>query len=230
MGAPVRGRNCEGAIRTDFATTVADADRPVEEKVAAPQLVTARLYVELATPDHAALHAAHFARNREHFARWEPPRGDVESVEYWQTALACGLVEFDQGRSVRLVVLPREMPQQLIARINFSQISRGVFQSCMLGYAIDHEYEGRGLMREALAASIDWMFGTMKLHRVQANHLLENERSARLLARLGFVREGLAREYLYINGAWRDHVLNARINPRFDASVFASARPSGTLR
>lgn len=186
----------------------------------APHLITPRLYVELATPEHAALFAEHFARNRGHFARWEPPRGKVESVEHSHALLADGLAEFAAGRSVRLAVLPRQKGDVLIGRINFSQISRGVFQSCMLGYAIDHEYEGRGLMREALAASIDWMFETMKLHRVQANHLPENERSARLLTRLGFMREGLAREYLFINGAWRDHVLNARVNPRFDPSVF----------
>lgn len=201
--------------------TVADVDRSAGENPALPQLVTARLYVELATLAHAPLHAEYFARNREHFARWEPPRGNVESVDFWRAALAGGLAEFEQGRSVRLVVLPREgADRRLIARINFTQISRGVFQSCMLGYAIDHEHEGRGLMREALAASIDWIFETLKLHRVQANHLPDNERSAHLLARLGFVREGLARQYLYINGAWRDHVLNARINPHFDVAAF----------
>ncbi len=166
------------------------------------------------------MHAEHFARNREHFARWDPPRGELETVEHWRAQLERGLVEFDAGRSVRLAVLPREAGDRLIARINFTQISRGPFQSCMLGYAIDHGFEGRGMMFEALVASIDWMFDAMKLHRVQANHLLDNERSARLLARLGFVREGLARDYLYINGAWRDHVLNARLNPRFDTSVF----------
>lgn len=42
--------------------------------------------------------------------------------------------------------------------------------------------------------------------------------SARLLERLGFVKEGYAREYLHIDGAWRDHVLTARTNPGFDAA------------
>ncbi len=182
---------------------MAEADRPAEQFVAAPQLVTARLYVELATPDHALLHAEHFARNRGHLAR--------------------ALAEFQQGRSVRLVALPRDAGDRLLARINFTQISRGVFQSCMLGYAIDRDCEGRGLMHEALGASIDWLFETMKLHRVQANHLPENERSARLLARLGFVREGLARQYLFIDGRWRNHVLNARLNPRFDSSGLRAA-------
>jgi ribosomal-protein-alanine N-acetyltransferase len=191
---------------------------------AAPQLVTERLYLELAAPAHAALHAAFFARNREHFARWDPPRGHVESAAYWARALAASLADFEAGRGVALVALPREAPvDMLVARINFTQIARGAFHSCMLGFAIDREHEGRGLMREALAAAIDWIFAELNLHRVQASHRPENCRSERLLARLGFAREGLARDYLFIDGAWRDHVINARLNPRFDDSVFVPA-------
>jgi len=191
---------------------------------AAPRLATQRLYIELASPAHAALHARHFVRNREHFARWNPPLEDVESEGFWSRALASAVADFEAGRSVRLVALPREAAAEvMVARINFTQIVRGAFHSCMLGFAIDHEYEGRGLMTEAVAASIDWLFVSLNLHRVQASHLPENERSRRLLARLGFVTEGLAREYLFIAGAWRDHVINARLNPRFDPSVFGRA-------
>lgn len=188
----------------------------------APQIVTGRLYIELATPAHADAHALHFARNREHFTRWDPPRGPVETADYWRRALAAAIEDFAAGRAARLVALPRDGPPGvLVARINFTQIVRGAFHSCMLGYAIDRDYERRGLMHEALAASIDWAFEAPNLHRVQANHRPENGRSERLLARLGFVREGLARQYLYIDGAWRDHVLNARLNPRFDAAALA---------
>lgn len=191
-------------------------------RVPAPQLVTGRLYVELSTPAHAAQHASFFARNRDHFARWDPPRGDVESAGYWSRALAATLRDFEAGRGVPLAVLPREAEANLlVARINFTQIARGAFHSCMLGFAIDRGHEGQGLMHEALAASIDWLFDTLNLHRVQASHRPENERSRRLLARLGFEREGLARDYLFIDGAWRDHVINAKLNPRFDPAALA---------
>jgi ribosomal-protein-alanine N-acetyltransferase len=67
-------------------------------------------------------------------------------------------------------------------------------------------------MDEALAAGLDWAFGELGLHRVMANYLPRNERSGRLLARLGFEREGYAREYLKIAGRWEDHVLTAKIS------------------
>jgi len=89
---------------------------------------------------------------------------------------------------------------------------------CEVGYVGDVLTAGRGLMREALEATLDHAFHELRLHRVMANYRPENARSANLLARLGFVREGYARDYLFIDGAWRDHVLTSRTNPHFDAA------------
>ena len=68
-------------------------------------------------------------------------------------------------------------------------------------------------MFEALSAAINYTFVTLGLHRVVANYIPNNKRSARLLARLGFEIEGRARKLLLINGEWRDHILTAKINP-----------------
>jgi ribosomal-protein-alanine N-acetyltransferase len=68
-------------------------------------------------------------------------------------------------------------------------------------------------MRECLVAATHFMFAEHGLHRIMANHRPENARSARLLNGLGFEREGMARAYLKINGAWTDHVLTSLINP-----------------
>ncbi len=67
-------------------------------------------------------------------------------------------------------------------------------------------------------ATIDYAFRELRLHRIMANYRPENGRSGRLLERLGFVREGYARDYLFIDGAWRDHVLTSKTNPHFDAA------------
>ena len=67
-------------------------------------------------------------------------------------------------------------------------------------------------MSEAVAAAVNYAFNELGLHRVMANNLPHNAPSANLLRKLGFVTEGYARNYLFIDGQWRDHVLTAKIN------------------
>ena len=68
-------------------------------------------------------------------------------------------------------------------------------------------------MQEALRLVVKFCFEELKLHRVAANYQPNNIRSKRLLDRLGFLREGYAKSFLYIDGAWRDHVLAALVTP-----------------
>ncbi|MGE5336323.1 MAG: GNAT family N-acetyltransferase [Gemmatimonadota bacterium] len=184
---------------------------------------TQRLRIEAAAVRHASLLPPFFARNRAHFAPWDPPRpAAIETTEYWERQLEQAEAEFDEVRAARFVVFERAVvAPMLIGRVNFTQIFRGPFQSCVLGYQIDHAFEGRGLMHEALGACIAFMFRDFRLHRIQAGFRPENERSARLLTRLGFQRIGIARDYLFIDHAWRDHVLMALVNPDFDDSAVA---------
>lgn len=59
---------------------------------------------------------------------------------------------------------------------------------------------------------IDVAFNELGLNRIMANYLPRNNRSARLLDRLGFTEVGLAKRYLLINGVWEDHVLTSKLN------------------
>ncbi|PIQ43755.1 MAG: hypothetical protein COV52_04750 [Gammaproteobacteria bacterium CG11_big_fil_rev_8_21_14_0_20_46_22] len=67
-------------------------------------------------------------------------------------------------------------------------------------------------MSEALRAVIAFVFEEQKLHRLMANYRPENKRSEAVLSNLGFEKEGFAKAYLYLDGAWRDHVLTALVN------------------
>lgn len=100
----------------------------------------------------------------------------------------------------------------MVGECNFTNIVRGPFQACHLGFSVAERFEGRGLIREALTPAISYIFEQVGLHRVMASYRPENIRSARLLERLGFEREGLARSYLRINGVWADHVLTSLVN------------------
>src|SRR5262249_8356125 len=110
-------------------------------------------------------------------------------------------------------------PATVMGYANLSNFVRGAFHACYLGYGIGAAHQGKGLMAEALALVIEHAFTELRLHRIMANYLPTNERSARLLRRLGFVKEGYAPRYLFINGAWRDHVLTALTNDRWEPPV-----------
>jgi ribosomal-protein-alanine N-acetyltransferase len=68
-------------------------------------------------------------------------------------------------------------------------------------------------MKEIVNHAISYSFNDLRLHRIMANYMPVNDRSAGLLKNLGFQQEGLAKEYLLINGKWEDHVLTSLLNP-----------------
>ncbi len=105
--------------------------------------------------------------------------------------------------------LVRHDDDQLIGGLTLSNIRRGVTQSCSLGYWMGERFAGQGYMSEAVRLVIPHVFETMKLHRLEAATMPTNQRSIALLEKAGFQREGFARQYLFIDGHWRDHVLFA---------------------
>ena len=70
-------------------------------------------------------------------------------------------------------------------------------------------FAGQGYMTDSVRLGLRFAFGTLGLHRVEAACLVHNEASRRVLEKTGFIREGLARGYLKIDGAWQDHLLYA---------------------
>lgn len=177
-------------------------------------LGTARLIVAPVQPEHAPAHLAYYLRNQAHLAPWEPIwPSDFLTLSYWESA---GRRAVDDARgdwAHRFCAFRRDDPAKMVASINLNNVVRGVFAAAHLGYSVDAEEQGVGLGTEAVGAVVTFAFETLRLHRVMANYQPTNERSARLLRRLGFVPEGFARDYLYIAGAWRDHVLTAKSNP-----------------
>ncbi|HEX8494035.1 MAG TPA: GNAT family N-acetyltransferase [Pyrinomonadaceae bacterium] len=190
-----------------------------------PVIKTERLLLTLPSVEAAPLLLLYFEENREHLAEWSPPVPDGYYTEdYWRERLERARAEFEQDKSMQLVIFEREQPMTRVVGVcNFSAFIRGAFHACYLGYSIDYRDEGRGLMREALSAAILYAFDDLHLHRIMANYVPTNERSGRLLRKLGFTIEGYARDYLFINGAWRDHVLTSLTN----SQMLPGDAPSG---
>ncbi len=89
--------------------------------------------------------------------------------------------------------------------ININNIVRGSFLSASLGYYVGAPFGGMGLMREGLVLVNDYAFTTLGLHRLEANIQPDNHRSIALVKQCGYEKEGLSRDFLYINGKWCDH-------------------------
>lgn len=152
-------------------------------------------------------------RNRERLAPWEPLRySSYYTNNECRNALEANQLGFSQGKSICLWGIHNDT-SDLVGSCNFTNIVRGPFQACFLGFSVDADYEGGGYMQEMLEPAITYVFEVTGLHRVMANYMPSNIRSAHLLKKLGFEQEGFARSYLKINGRWEDHVLTARVNP-----------------
>lgn len=180
-----------------------------------PLLETPRLALFTPTPADAGRMLEYAVRNREHLAPWEPLRPAAYfTLPHWTESLTAAVEAVGAGKSLPLVLAGRgDRGGPILGVCTLSQIVRGPFQAAYLGYSLDREAEGQGLMAEALEAAIGHAFSGLELHRVMANYMPRNERSGRLLRRLGFTVEGYARDYLKIAGAWEDHILTSRIYP-----------------
>jgi len=179
-----------------------------------PTIITERTLLTVLQPEQSMLLHRYVNENRDHLAEWEPQRdeaffGEEAALERVKASLA----SFESGAAVQMAALDRASGKMVVV-CNFNNIVRGAFQACHLGYSVDAAWQGKGLMHEVATAGVGYMFNEAGLHRVMANHLLNNTRSERLLARLGFEREGIARSYLCIAGRWQDFVLTSLINSR----------------
>jgi [ribosomal protein S5]-alanine N-acetyltransferase len=180
-----------------------------------PLLETDRLSLVIPKVAMAAQALAYRQKNREHLAPSSPlATPDFFTESYWAARLQTAAHEYwTQGAARFVLFLKCQQEGPIIGEMNFTQIVKGPFLACYVGFGIDAQHEGKGLMSEALRAGIAHVFDVLKLHRIMANYMPTNVRSARLLRKLGFTVEGYARDYLFLNGSWQDHVLTSLTNP-----------------
>ena len=104
---------------------------------------------------------------------------------------------------------------RLIGHISLYSIKRLPFSSGFIGYSIDEREIGRGLATEVVRLVTKFAFEKVALHRVEAYVSPRNNGSVRVLEKSGYIREGLLRKLLYINGVWEDHFMYAAIEDEY---------------
>ena len=161
----------------------------------APTLPTARLRLRpFADDDADALFAL---QSNAHVLRyWDAPPW-TEPARAERFIAACRLMA-EEGSGVRLAV-DRAGDGSFIGWCSLSRWNPD-FRSASLGYCFDAAVWGHGYATEAARGLLRWAFGTLDLNRVQAETDTRNLASARVLEKLGFMREGTLREDCVVNG------------------------------
>ncbi|WP_329102169.1 GNAT family N-acetyltransferase [Micromonospora sp. NBC_01699] len=152
--------------------------------------------------------------NRDFLAPWEPIRDeDYFTVEGHRPVIETVLEQHQRGAALPHVILDSG---RVVGRITLNTIVRGPFQSCSLGYWVGAADNGRGVASAAVRTIIGVAFEELGLHRIEASVLLHNAASQRVLERAGFVRFGVAPNYLKIAGSWQDHAIYQLLAPSPD--------------
>ena len=147
------------------------------------------------------------ARSRDFLQPWEPtwPPDDLTRAAY-RRRLSAYAADIERGVAYPFLVF-RESDGVMVGGITLSNIRRGVAQMGSIGYWIGQPFTRRGYTVDAVRAVTGFCFGRLRLHRVEAACIPTNAASQGVLLKAGFQQEGLARDYLRIDGVWRDHLL-----------------------
>lgn len=159
------------------------------------------------------------AASRAHLTPWEPQwsRDELTRTAY-RRRLRHYFRESREDLGYAFFIF-RASDDVLLGGVTLSNVRRGVAQSVSLGYWLGAPYVRRGHMTAAVAAVLPFVFDELRLHRVEAACLPINFASIRVLESNGFVREGLARRYLKIDGEWQDHLLFAKLSSDEDGGA-----------
>ena len=135
-----------------------------------------------------------------------------------------------QGRSGTSMPFVLEHAGRLAGQVTVGGITWGAMRSAHIGYWLDGRLAGRGLMPTAVALVVDHCLLGVGLHRVEVNIRPENAASRRVVDKLGFREEGLRREFLHIDGGWRDHLSYALTASDVPQGLLARWRATGAGR
>jgi len=159
-------------------------------------------------------------RSRRWLEQWEPlpepgapdPVADREAFR-----ARCGAWErqraFDSAYGFGIFLRRGEF----VGEVSLGTVQRGPFQSAFVGYWIDEDHAGNGLVPEAVVLTLRYAFDELGLHRVEAVIVPRNQRSRRVAEKLGLREEGTAERFLQIQGVWEDHVRYAITGDEWDA-------------
>lgn len=162
-----------------------------------------RISLKVLSPGDSKDILDYYIRNKEHLRAFEPSRPEAfYTLEFQKKNIIECYKQFLNGTGINFGIYN---DNRFIGKIQISNIVYGVFKNAFIGYSIDYNEQNKGYMKEAVGLVMDYAFKNMELHRLEATTLIDNEKSQRVLKASGFKEIGISKNYLMIDGEWRDH-------------------------
>lgn len=184
--------------------------RPI--KVMNEVYYTDRLKLELSNTHIAHEVTEYYIRNKNFLSG----TGALHNEEFYTEAFQKTLLERDEINYSNLknikFWIKSKTSNDIIGMIAFNEIIMGIFKSCFLSYQLDKDEINKGYMTEAIQKGIEIAFNDIGLHRIEANIMPKNKASLKVVKKLHFHEEGLAKDYLKINDKWEDHLHMVLLN------------------
>ena len=179
------------------------------------QVRTPRLFIRPMREEDRGKFVKFYERSWSQMAPWFPlrPAGETFEQTFEKTLAKAKKGEADSSE-FRLVGFTQD--GELVAFFGLTQIVHGAFENAVASWCVHSEFTRQGICTDGVMGILDLAFAAppvgLGLHRVQANVIPTNTASVRVAEKAGFRREGLGRNYLQINGEWRDHVFFAKLS------------------
>jgi len=91
---------------------------------------------------------------------------------------------------------------EIIGTIGFNNFSKS--HRATIGYDLQPAFWGKGIMKEVLTKVLDFGFHELEVNRIEAEVMKGNKQSVKLLEKMGFINEGLLRDWMFWEGKHYD--------------------------
>lgn len=172
-----------------------------------PELTTERLLLrQLRSGDAPELF---FLRSDERVLRYlgKEPASTIEEVEAFMKAIENNLAS---GDGILWGIEMLDNPGKLIGTICFWNLQKENDRA-EIGFVLHPDLWRKGIMKEAIFSVIDYGFGPLCLHSIEARLSADNKGSAAVLESTGFVRKGYFKEDFFFGGKYSDTLVYSRL-------------------